>query len=410
MAFLRQHPEYSDIATTKTLTDLMNQLRAHDACALPSRTTLPLWLDATGATPAPGWVAMKNGSVNVENMVRIINGDAMADSEIFRPSSPKLLTPYALGYDFDPDAACPLFEQYLVDVQPDPEARAFIQMMMGLSLVPDTSYNVFFLLTGNGGEGKSVLLHVLLHMVGVANVCHVPFASFVEKFTVGLLTKNLVNIIGEGDTDLPTSSGLGRIEGVVKDVCDGGLVADESKFQEPTKAPATARIIASTNTLPTFYDRSEGVWDRMRIVPFQVRMRDSGKENPRLRHEIVAQELPGIFQFAVHGLAMLRKLKKFPELPAGAQRKQEHRASCDHEREFLAEHCVEAPDGQVPTQDLYRAYRGWMNERSYHALGEAKFSNSVRRIFPCARKERIRTADGKQPNVWVGLSLQGGTP
>jgi P4 family phage/plasmid primase-like protien len=410
MAFLRQHPEYSIIATTKTLTDLLNQLRAHDACALPSDTTLPILIEPGAVKEAPGWSAMRNGAVNIENMARMINGESIPEHEVFRPPSPKLLTPYALEYEFDPDAKCPLFEQYLMDVQPDPEAREFLQMMMGLCLIPDTSYNVFFLLIGSGGEGKSVFLHVLLHVVGQPNTCHVPFGSFVEKFSVGQLTEHLVNLIGEGDTDLPHSVGLGRIEGVVKDVCDGGLLPFERKFQFPTMAPATARIVASTNSLPGFHDRSNATWDRLRIVPFQVRMRDSAKENPRLRQEIVAKELPGIFQFAVHGLAKLRKLPRFPELPEGLKLKQEHRAACDHEREFLAEHCTEAADSQLPCQDLYRTYRSWMNERAYHALGESKFAASVRRIFPRARKERVRTADGKQPHVWVGLRLQGEAP
>ena len=32
-----------------------------------------------------------------------------------------------------------------------------------------------------------------------------------DKFSVGLLTENLVNVIGEGDTELPRDIGLGRV-------------------------------------------------------------------------------------------------------------------------------------------------------------------------------------------------------
>jgi P4 family phage/plasmid primase-like protien len=296
-----------------------------------------------------------------------------------------------------------LFEQYLLDVQPDPEAREVLQMLMGLCLVPDTRYNVFILLHGRGGEGKSVFLHILVSLVGAANVCHVPFSKFGDKFSIGLLTEHLLNLIGEGDTELPRDAGLGRIEGVLKDACDGGLMPVEHKFQEPGQARATARCIAASNSLPAFYDRSEAIWDRLRVIPFNERIRGTAKEDPRLRERIVNDELPGILNFAVAGLAKLRKLTRFPETPAGAAMKAEHRARCDHEREFLMEHYAEGGDADaVATQALYREYRSWMSERSYHAQGEGNFGGSVQRVFPRVRRGKPRI-DNKQVHAWMGL-------
>ena len=51
----------------------------------------------------------------------------------------------------------------------------------GLALIADTNYNVFFFLFGEGGCGKSVYLHVLVHLVGERNCCCLPLASFGEK-------------------------------------------------------------------------------------------------------------------------------------------------------------------------------------------------------------------------------------
>lgn len=405
MEFLRRHPLFSANATTKTLTDVMNQLKAHNAAGLPSDTPVPAWLNDGGAEDAQGWIATANGIANIGNFARAIGGEDVPESEIFREHTPRLFTPFGLPYGFDPSAQCPAFERYLLDVQPDPDAREAIQMLMGLCLVPDTSYNVFFLLHGRGGEGKSVFLHILVNLVGTANVCHVPFSKFGDKFSIGLLTEHLLNVIGEGDTELPRDAGLGRIEGVLKDACDGGLLPVEHKFQEPGHARATARCIAASNSLPAFYDRSEAIWDRLRVIPFAERIRGTAKENPKLRERIAEDELPGVFNFAVAGLAKLRKLTRFPETPAGAAMKDEHRARCDHEREFLTEHYAEAggsDNDNVPTQALYREYRRWMGERSYHAQGEGNFGNSVQRVFPCVRKGKPRV-DGKQVHAWTGL-------
>ncbi|MEI7900794.1 MAG: phage/plasmid primase, P4 family [bacterium] len=404
MEFLRRHPLFSAFATTRTMTDVLNQLKAHDAAGMPSDVELPVWINDDGHICAKGWIAMTNGVVNVENMARAVNGEDLPESDIFRSLTPRLFTPFGLGYGFDTEAACPLFERYLVDVQPEVDAREIIQMLMGLCLVPDTSFNVFFVLHGRGGEGKSVFLYILVNLIGKANVAHVPFSKFSDKFSIGLLTENLVNVIGEGDTELPRDAGLGRIEGVLKDVCDGGLLPVEHKFQEPCQARATARCMAASNSLPTFYDRSEAIWDRLRVIPFNVRVRGTSKDDPKLRGKIVDTELSGIFNFAVAGLAKLRKLTRFPETPAGAAMKAEHRARCDHEREFLAEAYAEAPqDTVIATQEVYREYKNWMGTRNYHSLGDGNFAASVQRVFPNVRKGRPRSADGKQVHAWMGL-------
>jgi len=409
MQFLRQHPLFSDRATTKTQTDMMNQLRAHDAAGVPSHVELPVWLDAEEPKPARDLIVLGNKIVNIANMVRAFQGERVADDKIAIDLTPGLFTTIAVDYDFDPDAKCPKFEMYLKQILPDLEAREAVQMLMGLCLVPDTSYNAFFVLYGPGGTGKSTFLHVLLALVGKENVCHVPFTKFTDKFSVGMLTEHLVNLIGEGDTELPRDVGLGRVEGVLKDVTDGGILPVERKFREPGKARATARCVAATNSLPTFYDRSSAIWDRLRIIPFEVVMRGTDGENRNLRHEIVAEELPGIFNWAVQGLAKLRRMKRFPETARGRVLKSEHRANCDHEREFLTDNYVAAAAAApIPRQTLYTEYRNWMSARNYHPVGEGKFAQHVQRVFPEVSVSRQRTADGAQPRCWTGICRQKG--
>lgn len=79
----------------------------------------------------------------------------------------------------------------------------------------------------------------------------------------------------------------------------------------------------ATNRLPAISDTSEGFWDRMRVIPFLERIRGSERDNPNLKDEIVAEELPGILNFALGGLCSLLGIAKitgkdvFPNLSAG---------------------------------------------------------------------------------------------
>lgn len=63
--------------------------------------------------------------------------------------------------------------------------------------------------------------------------------------------------------------------------------------------------------------------DRLRIIPFTQRFRGTNQEDPMLRERLV-EELPGIFNVALKGLADLKKLKRFPDTKAGKHLKENH--------------------------------------------------------------------------------------
>ena len=409
MKFLRQHPIYSRYATKGKLADVMTQLRAHDAAGLPSGVCSPSWLHDDKVEPADGWLALKNKVVNIDALARMVDGEDVPDAEMAVDPTPKLFLTSGVDYAFDPGATCPKFERFLADVLPDSDVRESAQMLAGLCLVPDTSFNVFFTLLGPAGTGKSTILYVFSELIGIGNICHVPFASFAEKFSVGQLTENLVNLIGEGNTETAREMGIGSVESVLKEMTDGGFVTVERKYCAPYKARATARCILATNMLPTLADKSDAIWDRMRILPFEVRFRGTDRENPGLRKEIVAEEMPGVFNWAVQGLAKLRKLTRFPETDRGLEIKNEHRNGCDHEREFLDEVCEPDPQGGVvPRQTLFKRYTVWMRERNYYPFGESRFKKNVMLVFPDVTAKRIRDAEGRQIRAWAGLKMRSG--
>jgi len=172
----------------------------------------------------------------------------------------------------------------------------------------------------------------------------------------------------------------------------------ERKHQEPTKAPAIARCVFATNSLPQFADRSNGIWDRIRIIPFETRFRGTDKQNPHLKHEIVERELPGIFTWAVTGLGMLLKQKRFPILDAGQKIAQQHRRDCDHEEEFLSEYYHAVEGCYTPKSEMYASYREFCKEHGYRPKSSAHFHAEVRRLFPEAYDLRERVTDG---NIWI---------
>jgi len=208
-----------------------------------------------------------------------------------------------------------------------------------------------------------------------------------------LLTENLLNIVG----DLPTNDGrssLHAAEGSLKDSTSGGNVPIERKGKDPLSAPVIARNVFGTNDLPPFADRSNGIWSRLRIIPFNQVFRDTNRDNKNLKYELVREELPGIFLWAVHGLAKLRKLSSFPECPGGLDQKKQHRATCDHEHEFLDEYYEPRNGAYVVKANIYRTYRDFCSENGYRPKNAANFHQEVRRVFPDVEETRQRVAEG----------------
>ena len=399
MAHLRNNrPEH---ATRNMVANVAENLQASDVAGVESRFPMPCWMPS--GNPAAGWMATRNCLVNVEGLARRIGGEAVAEADVTRPHTSSLLSTFALPYEFDPEADCSKWRAYLVGVQPDERMREVLQMLAGLSLVPDCTYEVFFILYGEAGCGKTVYLHVLENMVGPSNVCTLPLSKFTEKHSTHLLTENLLNIVG----DLPTNDGRGSlhaIEGIMKDVASGGLLSCERKNQEPYKAHAIATCIFATNSLPTFADRTSGVWDRLRVVPFDVRFRGTAKQNPHLKEEIVDAELSGVFMWAVEGLAKLRKLRQFPRGPRGEEIEARHRQDCDHERQFLMDGYEDRTGSFLESAAIYSAYHAWCNANGYTGKKNmANFSNDLRRVFPRIVEER-RRLNGRQVRGFLNLA------
>ena len=402
MEFLRgQCPDH---ATRHARENVLANVAAADLTALPSTALNPCWL-RDGLPGAAGWLPMSNMIVNLDALTRHFRGETVPTAELLHDLTPDLFSTFGVPYAYEPEATCPKWLDYLAGVQPDSADRLVLQKCCGLLLVPETKYNVAFLLYGDAGTGKSVFLHVARHLVGPENVCCLPLPEMTHRFKSWMLTTHLVNIVGDLPTETDHGESLRHVEGAFKDVTDGGLVPVEHKYAEPHQAPAIARCLFATNSLPRFTDRTNAVWDRLRIMPFDQRFRGTAEENPTLRHEIVAEELSGVFNWASEGLALLRDDRAFPEHSGGGAIKEDHRRRCDPERVFLETYyTTSGQDDHIGAADAYRHYSEWMAENGYRRRHEAHFADAVKQQFH-AFKDRVRS-NGSRIMAYRGVKAR----
>ncbi len=401
MTYLQDREDLAKFASPHYARSVLHNLASFNLCGIEATVEKPCWL-ASGED-ARNWIAFSNGiAVNVWSYAEQLAAKE-TPRHYTRPVTPDLFSGDFVSYPWDETAFPELFFNYLEHVQPDTDSFNAVRRMMGLLLADTGKYEVFWQLYGSGANGKTVLLDVIEALVGRRNICRVALESLAPgtRFQSFPLATAKVNLSGELATDLGRTA-YAAIEGQLKHAVSGGTIEIERKGQDKTEERCRARFVMAGNSLPTFFDKSDAIWRRLRIIPFTVQIPEEERD-PDLAAKIIATELPGVCLWALDGLAEVIRAGRVEECKAGLAKKKEHRAACDHERTFLTEDYEAGSDSdRIRSGDLYGEYRTWMDVHGYRPCGAAKFASRVRDVFPGCTKKSMRI-DGDTVNGFAGI-------
>ena len=345
------------------------------------------------------YIACANGLIDVAELLA-------SETTTVSPATPLYYTPSALPVPFEPGARCPKFDAFLARVTDgDPERQAVLQEMAGYLLRFDSRFQTFFVLNGEGANGKSTFLAALRALVGDWNYSSVPLEEFGERFALAGTLGKLVNAVAEvGEMDKVAEAKL-------KSFVAGDLMSFDRKNKLPLYARPTARLLLSTNTLPRFSDRTEGVWRRYQLIPFTAVITEAERVRGMIEPEwwVASGELPGILNWALAGLCRLHRQGHFTASRVCEAAKAEHRELCNPHRQFLDEHVRAAPGAQLKTAELFAAYVEWCRQHRYMALSDGNFGLELRKVFRAVGKVRVRGGNERY-NVYQGVTWADGRP
>lgn len=378
--------------STSVIKDTLENLKSDNLCGLPQQSyQMPCWLpDGKSGTD---YMAFRNGILNLKDII------VGKEPELI-PCTSAFFSDKRVDYDYDPNAECPMWLDYINTTFDDPELREAMQNIFWYILTGAKEFNVGFFFRGDGGDGKTTAVHVLRYIVGENNVCCIPFSDLGKQFYTYELTTHTLNLVEEL-TVSDDQGNIGEAEKTFKIATDKGVLSVERKFQDISAGRARANFVFCTNGLPAFTDRSNGLWDRIVIIPFLHRFRGTADEKDGLKQEIAAQELSGVFNWAMQATSRLMPLKRFPVPAISKQFCDTYRLSCDHEAAFLKENVIVKEGYCLIKSKLYEAYSQYMKCSGYRPVGMAKFNAAVKRVFPDTYEERIR----KPKDIWVWQNL-----
>jgi P4 family phage/plasmid primase-like protien len=345
----------------------------------------PTWLAPNSMTNE--CLAATNGIVSLASSTR----------GTLQPHTPEWFSPSCVPYAFDPTAACPMWEQFLDKVlEGDAERINILQEWFGLLLTPDTTFQKFLVLEGEGANGKSVVLEILEAMLGRENVSHVPLEVFGQRFQLGMTLHKLANLSPEVNEHAKLD------EGVIKQFVGGDVLYVDRKGISGISAKPTARLVIATNSRPKIEDRSYGMWRRMKFLPFQVTIPSAEQD-----HQLAAKlktELPGVLNWALKGRRRLYAQGRFSTSAIADAALVEYREQSNTARLFLSEHCHLDSSVNTAVDRVYGRYVHWSRMNNQTPIGNAQFGRELRKLYPTV--ERKRASSGVvRPWAYIGLAV-----
>lgn len=282
--------------------------------------------------------------------------DLNSDDLRLMQHTPEFFTLNELDHDFEQNAQCPQFHQFLQSIWGnDDDLKMQLQEFFGYCLTNDVSLQRFALFMGKSGAGKGVLTDMLTAMVGSANVAAPQLGNLATNSALEEMANKSLTLIP--DAHNVHASIRDSVLSNLKSIVGGDAVSYHRMYKGSCNSVFKTKIVLSTNNVPDFNDPSGALVRRMLVFPFW----NSFIDNPdtSLRSKLLA-EISGITQWAIIGLRRLRANNgKFTEAKAGLVEKEELRKDMFPLANFVDSSCVLKANEFTMLDDLYNAYRLW---------------------------------------------------
>jgi putative DNA primase/helicase len=298
---------------------------------------------------------------------------------------------------FDPSAKCPRFEEFLSQIfNGDQELIRFVQKAVGYSLTGDVSEQCVFCCYGSGANGKSTLFGVLHHISGLGTyAANLPFSALELQTRNG---NDLVMLVGARFvTAAETNEGARLNEQRIKMLTGGDAITARALYKNSFTFLPTHKLWLAFNHKPIIADDSEGMWRRVRLIPFPRQFKP--EEQDKNLMDALKAEAPGILAWAVRGCLLWRKGGLGLPL-AVADATAAYQSESDNLGQFLEECCALDPSASVSVAELNRAYQQWTIENEERPLPNRAFSERMQK-----RGLRKGRKGHQGTHVWEGLHL-----
>jgi putative DNA primase/helicase len=342
-------------------------------------------------------------------LLGVTNGTVDLTTGVLKKSDPKDLITMSTTVPFNPQAACPLFEDFLDQITgKNPKMVEYLKRILGAALFGHTNPQQFWVLKGGGANGKGVLSNVignilgdyactpsrLLYMntnMGEAN------SSAPRADLVALYKKRFAHM-----SEPNAKKGASFNEELLKEHTGQDMIHARDLFSRASDAVdfiPSHSIFFRTNLTPVIENMTTAMIRRLRIIPFRQQFDDNPDGD--LTTKLTA-EGPGILAMLVRYATLYHHYPEIlNDLPAEVMEETaEYIEENDPYSVFIKEECVIEAGATMSHAEAFNRYSAWVDAQNDRELDAGSKTAMGKRLHMVFRKVSTR------PTTYSGIRLK----
>lgn len=380
---LAQHlEEREELRRLHSFLKSANELHSINAFLKLARSDERIAIQFEELNTHPCFLNVKNGTIDLR-------------SGTLRPHCQDDLITQLGDVEFHPDAKCPKWDKALADIfKGDRELIGYVRSLLGYSISALQGEHILPIAYGSGCNGKSTVWNVISGILGdyagLANDSLVLGHKESHPTEKAFLYQKRFVPISE-----PEQSARLR-ESRVKELTGDGLITARRMHEDFWSFQRTHTFWLSTNHLPRIVGNDEGIWRRLKLIPFGVDLRTLGEPIPELDKILVREEGPGILNWLLQGFQDYEAFG-FVEPEVVQDATASYRQEEDELGGFLTECCEVNSNGMASAAELFERYEKWGGKKNRTAFGRAMAERF--------QKDKAMGGEYRKQTVYYGVSL-----
>lgn len=320
------------------------------------------------------------------------------DDGTVRPCAPEAMHTRSTRATPDPFCSTPTWDEFLRTITVgDDELAAYLQRAIGMSLIGAQREHVIFFCSGDGSNGKGTFLNTIVDVLGDYGMT-LPGNMLIEKRSDNHPTE-LADLEGRRlaiGTEVPKGAAWNEV--LLKMLTGGDKIRARRMRQDYYEFPPTHTFWISGNDKPRIKGTDNGIWRRMRLIPFLARI-PSEQMDRDLPAKLLA-EAPGILSWALDGCAAYLR-EGLGTCAAVKQATDTYRRDEDMLGAFLEDCCRVGPHYTTRKTAFRESMRKWFEDQGLRPVSDRALKPDLE------RKGITEIRDGRSgERLWQGVELR----
>lgn len=330
------------------------------------------------------YIAFRNGVYNIEN-------------DELLSFSPEFIITNKIEWDYNPSAYNELADHTLDKIScKDVKIRNLLEECIGYTFYRRSEIGKFFMLTGDGSNGKSTYIDLFKTILGEKNIVALELQELGERFKTAEMFGKLANIGDDiGDEFVANTA-------VLKKLATGDRLNVERKGQNPFDFNNYAKLIFSANSIPRMGKGKDNsaLLRRMIIIPFNATFSDEDEDfDPSIKYKLREQSsVEYLITLAIQGLKRVLKNNRFTISEKVQKELDDFEEANNPLIGFIKD--INLDDILYePTSDVYQKYVEYCISDGLEPLKKINFSRQITKYFKITTKQK--KIKGKKLQIFV---------